>query len=308
MATTVSLSLSSITDDAYCQSRKKLKSETIAHYAERMKEGDEFPPIIVYESDEGRFLSEGFHRFNAAKSVGLKEIDCEVRQGTRDDAAWNALPSNEQHGERSDPEDRQYAIEKALKHPKWSQMSDRAIAGHVRCSPTTVGKVRNQLSTVDSSKSEVSDPPKDDKPKTRTGRDGRSRRAPDPPPAKPETSSNGKAKDPPKQAPEAPAVKDGLGNPVDEKYREAFEDGRFEEFRQAIVNLSHLVDKMTKDRWCGHLHAQSIKADLNNAKRAVVTAKPYAVCGYCKGKGCNACRMSGIVSKLIWESTPEEKK
>lgn len=53
---------------------------------------------------------------------------------------------------------------------------------------------------------------------------------------------------------------------------------------------------------------KQILKDLQNLRSAIKFATPYAVCPYCKGRGCNACGDSGWVPELVYNSAPSEKK
>lgn len=70
------------------QSRVKINPKVVGEYAEAMKRGDKFPPLIVYKNRDGKLVpADGFHRASAAIEADLKGFDVEVRQGTE----WDAL-------------------------------------------------------------------------------------------------------------------------------------------------------------------------------------------------------------------------
>jgi ParB-like chromosome segregation protein Spo0J len=69
-----SLALDSLILDETIQSRVKIDQRTVKEYAERMKAGKEFPPIIVFEEGQSRLVADGFHRVPAAIKAGFSTI------------------------------------------------------------------------------------------------------------------------------------------------------------------------------------------------------------------------------------------
>ena len=74
--------IDSIRLDGDTQSRDGVKQDIVNEYADDMREGAVFPPVIVYDDGKSKWLSEGFHRLYAARQAGAQEIEAEVRQGT----------------------------------------------------------------------------------------------------------------------------------------------------------------------------------------------------------------------------------
>lgn len=59
----------------------------------------------------------------------------------------------------------------------------------------------------------------------------------------------------------------------------------------------------------GHfINAQSVEADLKNARTALKQAMPYKVCPVCGGEGCDTCRGGGWVSKRQWDLIPKAQR
>ena len=146
--------------DASLQIRAKLDQATIDEYAERMGEGDQFPPITVFMVDGKPTLAEGFHRLEAEKKLGYSETRAEVRKGTLHDAMLFAVGANARHGLRRTNEDKRRAVMALLADEQWAKKSDRWIAEQCKVSNTFVSGIRQQLGVnVDTS--------------TRTGKDGK---------------------------------------------------------------------------------------------------------------------------------------
>jgi ParB-like chromosome segregation protein Spo0J len=52
---------------------------------------DRLPPVIVFETEEGLLLADGYHRLAAAVAEGKETIEAEVRHGSRHDALAYAV-------------------------------------------------------------------------------------------------------------------------------------------------------------------------------------------------------------------------
>lgn len=128
------------------QSRVSLDENVINEYAEAMKNGDEFPPIDVYRDGDDNYVADGFHRVKGAIKAGLTEFKAKIKEGTIRDAILHSVSANSTHGLRRTNLDKRNAVEKLLVDPEWQLWSDRKIADKCAVSPSTVAKVRNDLS------------------------------------------------------------------------------------------------------------------------------------------------------------------
>lgn len=76
----------------------------------------DFPPIIVYQSGDKYYIADGFHRVQSLmlaeldRKVEHRTIDCEVRQGTFEDAIGYSLGANLRNGLRPSTADKKRAI------------------------------------------------------------------------------------------------------------------------------------------------------------------------------------------------------
>lgn len=118
-------------------------AKTVQNYAERMRAGDQFPSITVYDDGSVYWLADGFHRVEAAVLAGYTTIPAEVRPGTQRDAMIFGAAANAQHGRPLTARDRQKIVIRLLRDEEVKKWSDRAIARHVGCSAVTVGKYRS---------------------------------------------------------------------------------------------------------------------------------------------------------------------
>jgi len=146
------LELKTIRVDGDTQTRDVLNPEVISDYADRMRAGDTFPPVVVFYDGADRWLSDGFHRVEAAKLAGLKTIAADVRQGGKREAILHGIGANAHHGLRRSNADKRRAALALLNDPEWSQWSDREIARQCGVSNTFVSSLRSVTVNVDSEK------------------------------------------------------------------------------------------------------------------------------------------------------------
>jgi len=139
------LPIDRIRTDGGTQPREAVDRCVVDDYASAMKRGDQFPPVVVFHDGADYWLADGFIRRDAIQWRGLKEIDCEIRQGTLEDAQWYSYSANQAHGLRRTTEDKQRAVKAALAHPKGAGMSDRDIARHVGVGHSMVSELRAEL-------------------------------------------------------------------------------------------------------------------------------------------------------------------
>jgi hypothetical protein len=146
------LPLSAIKLDPAVQQRVEGTSQEIVRgYADNMRAGDKFPPVVVFSKDGVTYhLADGFHRIEAYRLANLdaQEIDCELRPGDRDDAVVFACGANASHGLRRSIADKKKAVLRLLTIERCSQWSDRDIARQCNVSHPFVGKVRGHLETL----------------------------------------------------------------------------------------------------------------------------------------------------------------
>ena len=150
------------------QTRATINMEVVDEYAERMAEGDKFPPPDVFCQAGTCFLGAGFHRVLAALKVGWVEIEVNIHEGTVWDAILFGVGDNGTHGLRRSNEDKRRSVEMAIQAMKVKKenWSDREIARRCVVSEHTVAEVRAGAQTRTSANSEESN--------NRKGSDGKS--------------------------------------------------------------------------------------------------------------------------------------
>ena len=140
----MNLSLQKIIIDAGTQSRAKIDENVVAEYADRMKDGDQFPPVIVFTDGQSHWLADGFHRFFAAKRCAAPGIGCDVREGTLRDAILFSFSANTNHGLRRTAADKRKSVIAMLQDIEWQDWSDREIARHCGVSQPFVSSLRKK--------------------------------------------------------------------------------------------------------------------------------------------------------------------
>lgn len=140
------LALDLIRTDGGTQLRTKAKSNTIADYADAMRKGAEFLPVLVVYDGQHYWLVDGFHRVAAAKQAGKIEVLAEIYEGTLRDALLHAVKANATNGLPRSNADKRAAVKVLLQDEEWGQWSDGEIARRCAVSDRFVSKVRKKLS------------------------------------------------------------------------------------------------------------------------------------------------------------------
>jgi ParB-like chromosome segregation protein Spo0J len=65
-----------------------LDPKRVEHYRHSI---DQLPPVVVFATDEGLLLADGYHRLAAAQKEGRDTIEAEVRTGSRHEALEYAV-------------------------------------------------------------------------------------------------------------------------------------------------------------------------------------------------------------------------
>lgn len=131
--------------DGGTQPREAIDEATVADYAEAMRDGADFPPVVVFNDGSAMWLADGFHRFHATRAAGFATIKIAEHQGTRRDAMLFGFGANAKHGLRETRTDKRRKIEVMLRDAEWVFWSDREIARKCGVSDKTVGAVRAEL-------------------------------------------------------------------------------------------------------------------------------------------------------------------
>lgn len=136
-----------IVSDKDVDPRDYRSDEILMQYAEAMTDGDQFPPIRLFQAVSGAYwLADGFYRVDAARAIGAGEIEGEVTKGNKRDAILHSCSANATHGYRRTNADKRRAVLKLLGDKEWSRWSDGRIAKACRVSQPFVSTLRGELS------------------------------------------------------------------------------------------------------------------------------------------------------------------
>jgi uncharacterized small protein (DUF1192 family) len=154
--------LNKIRIDGETQARIEINYDVVTGYAEKMREGVVFPPVVAYFDGANYWLADGFHRYHGHKANASKDIEVDVKEGTQRDAQLYSFGANDDHGLQRTVHDKRRAVLRMLDDFEWSDLSDREIARICKVSHPFVAKVREGLKEVAMPK-KVEDKPKAEK-------------------------------------------------------------------------------------------------------------------------------------------------
>ena len=139
------LNLLNIRIDGGTQARLQLNQEVVAEYAEKMRDGEVFPPVTVYFDGSEYWLADGFHRYFATKANAKTSIDADVENGTQQEAKKYSWKANSRRGLRLNHDDFKNIILAMLSDEETKTWSNRQIAEWVGVSHSTVNRIKSSL-------------------------------------------------------------------------------------------------------------------------------------------------------------------
>ena len=143
------LNLLDIVIDGGTQARGKLNQDAVKEYAEHMREGDVFPPLIVFTDGSKYWLVDGFHRFFGYRANGVSSAECDVRTGTLREAILFSKGANQgsKRGLPTSPDDNRMSIIWMLNDDEYKSWPNTDIAKHIGVSSMTVGRIKSSIET-----------------------------------------------------------------------------------------------------------------------------------------------------------------
>jgi hypothetical protein len=139
------LNLLNIRIDGGTQAREELNQEAVADYAEKMRDGEVFPPVSVFFDGSEYWLVDGFHRYFATKSNGKTSIDAEVENGTLKEAVRASWKANGKRGLNLNSADTKKIMLAMFVDEVTKTWSNRQIAEYVGVSHSTVNRLKSSL-------------------------------------------------------------------------------------------------------------------------------------------------------------------
>lgn len=334
---TISLPLGQIEFDPELQARVKMDDEAIKEFADRMCEGDVFPPGDANFDGCKYWLWDGFTRYSAQQLAGLGLMKVNIWRGSREDAIWRAAGANQgPRAVRRTNSDKIKATRMALLHARSRTMSNEAVGEYVGVSDETVRKVRKDLE-----RSQKIEPSAE-----RTGRDGRTINTANigcatRPVAAPTEQVEGRAVRTPLptvgSGEEPQSWPDTVGEPAADEvpgpHRDAADayysgDGDDadppktleEELADAQKDFDITIREMgvfkSKVRriaeqnaagpWLDGDRLDSFDRHLTNTQNVLKACRPSAICGYCQGLApCDKCRGTKFLPPALAEAAPQ---
>ena len=137
------VNIDTIRIDGDTQGRVVIDQSVVYEYVEAMKDGSEFPPMDTVFDGATYWLVDGFHRYQAYKIIGVKEVDVSYRVGTLEDAQVLSFGANGTHGKPRTNADKVKVVEMALKHRLTKDKSDYELAKICAVSRPFVASVRS---------------------------------------------------------------------------------------------------------------------------------------------------------------------
>lgn len=324
-----------LTTDAGTQQRA-LSENVVQEYAELMKDGHKFPAIDIITDGTTFWPWNGFHRLEAARRAQKKTIACAIKNGTLEEAIWLSCSANRDNGLPRTIEEKRNILLKLLAHEKWGRKSTSELARHVGVGRPFATKIRSQYDENKTNSSEIPEAHgviglhDSDEIVDVTDEDIPSPIATDEDAVEDahhviglhdsgtiEVTRGGKTfqqKKKTKPNKQAPKVVDKVGREIPPELIEVYVQ------RPAIEKLIRSLDEIknqVKRAFEAHdlifslLHYQSFQTHMENLRRDLKFALPFAVCPYCGGRQsetCDACKGFGFVNSILYNSAPRELK
>lgn len=332
------IKLDMITSDAGTQQRT-ISDSVVQEYMELMGDGHKFPAIDLVSDGTMFWLWDGFHRFEAARRLQKKTLACAIRTGTLEDAIWLSCSANRDNGLPRTNDDKKKIILKLLAHEKWGRKSTSELARHVGVGRPFATKIRTQFEKNHTNSTEIraahgviglhdsdeiDDSQDDTLSSTSVDADDASVDAHhviglhDSDTI--EVTRGGKTFQQKKQVKPfpklalSPKVVDKVGREIPHELIEVYLQ------RPVIEKLIRTLDEIKNQvkRACevhdpifSLLQYQGFQTHMENLRRNLKFALPFAVCPYCGGRhsdSCDACKGFGFVNSILYTSAPRELK
>ena len=329
------IELDHISCDPELQTRFVINRDVVTDYAERMRAGDKFPPLRVFDAGGDYFLlSRGFHRYEAAADAGLRKFDCEVEIGGKEDAQLDACADNAAHGLQRTIKDKQIIVHRCLLL-RADQWNNQRIAEHCRVTVPFVAGMRVGMEEDGAIKHVESLPGADGKTyptrhaaepvpccvcgSTERDEDGECAKCHDPDPEHPEGERPLPAPSDPHESEIGRALAEAGAEPVilPESVERLDCVGKRVPLRliglfagrsaaAAVVGRIRTVwGEVPAMRVYREAALQPLRERLEQTAVEIEAVLPYAICPTCSGAGCEACKERGWLPEGVYRNEPK---
>jgi len=148
MAQIWELAAAEIVEDDSILSRPGIHEPTLGDYEERLRLGEELPPIVVFCEDgvHGPYwLADGRHRKRAREKLDQQTLDVLIRKGNKSAARWFSACANLEHGLRPTAKDRRHAVKNIVLDPAHAKRSAVEIGARCGVGHATVSRIKVEL-------------------------------------------------------------------------------------------------------------------------------------------------------------------
>ena len=119
-------------------------NETLECYVD-IKRRLKMKPVLVVFDGKKYWLADGTYRNRADRKLGTEKIECEIVEGTKDDAIWYATGANAKHGLPLTKPQKRKAVDALLRIAKFARLTDTRIADHVGCTLDMMNTARKAM-------------------------------------------------------------------------------------------------------------------------------------------------------------------
>ena len=123
-----------------------INPDVVDDYTRAIEGGDQFPPLTVFKVGEEYLLVDGFHRHAAYTKAGATTVECEVIEGTEQEAHdFAQFQANRKNGQRLSRQDLRAVVVRLVTQDEHKSTPNTTLAQLAGVSHSTVQRVREEL-------------------------------------------------------------------------------------------------------------------------------------------------------------------
>lgn len=144
--------IKTIRTDGGTQPRVAMNEKLVNEYAEKMKDGEVFPPVVVYNDGKDTWLADGFTRYFASLQNSAQGINADMRSGSLRDAQTFAWKANNKHGQPLSNDDIENILFSIFADKEYGAWSNNKIAKEFSFSAMRISRLRQKFDTLNNTK------------------------------------------------------------------------------------------------------------------------------------------------------------